>query len=1033
MAHLDEIISEQFARWEQRGRGWQVWPQPVAPEPAFVPFLGYQLPTPNPQSDDGRKPSFLASLFDSAHKKLNPTPPPLPAVPAAEPEPEPELLEREPVVELHTVLPAKLDIKPEAMAAFLAPLAVCREPLAFELFGQSDRIAAQFAAHRLDVPVLRRQLTAFFPDVRFLTEERTLATVWPATKGETAIVEFGLEKEFLLTLATGNRLDPFHSLIGAMSELQPEELALFQVLFQPARHPWRESAWKAITGGENKGLFSNRPDLTIRAQDKLTSSLYAVVVRIATKAGDFDRAWQLARELAFALRTFSDLQGNALIPLHNEEYPYAAHDLDVPLRQSRRSGMILNAEELTGFVHFPSSAVQSVKLRREAERTKPAPLLPHPCLVLGENRHLGTTVTAGLTLEQRFRHTHLIGVTGTGKSTLLFNLIRQDIEQGRGVGVLDPHGDLIDRLLAVIPPARTEGVILFDPADATHTVGFNLLSAHSETEKALLASDLVSVFERHSTSWGDQMNSVLRNAVMAFLESDKGGTLIDLRRFLLEPAFRQDFLSSVSDSEVLYYWTKAFPQLTGTKSLGPILTRLDTFLSPKPIRHALALPTGKLDFGQVMNEGKIFLAKLPQGQIGKENSFLLGSLLVGKFQQLAMARQELPEAERRPFFLFVDEFHQFMTPSMAEILNGARKYRLGLTLAHQELRQLAADKEVESAVLANAGTRIVFRVGDHDAKQLAEGFSAFEPADIANLPTGQAICRIERSEQDFNLRVTPSVFPAEAEAQRVRETVMARSREQFATTRNDIEAFLRQQLTVTMEPKREKLATTPSLVAEPPKPVTETAAKVEVPSEPKPTVTTKPAAEPPSTSSEEKKAPSVMGRGGPQHQDIQQRLREGAQSLGFHVTVEKPTPDKQGSVDLLLERNGQTIACEITVTTPIAHEVGNARKCLEAGYQHVVLVSADEARLEKLQAATADLAVSYPSKLQYHTPEQFLTWLSSLPVQSISPPLPKGERVIRGYKVVSKGSALTEEERLSKEATALKVIGETLKTKPAGS
>ena len=189
---------------------------------------------------------------------------------------------------------------------------------------------------------------------------------------------------------------------------------------------------------------------------------------------------------------------------------------------------------------------------------------------------------------------------------------------------------------------------------------------------------------------------------MAFLESDRGGTLADLRRFLLEPNFRADFLQTVRDPNILYYWQKGFTQLSGNKSIGPVITRLDTFLSPKPIRYMVSQPENRLDFGKIMDGRKILLAKLSQGLLGKENSYLLGTLLVAKFQQLAMSRQRQAETLRRDFWLYVDEFHNFITPSMAEILSGARKYRLGLVLAHQELRQLERDSEVASAEIGRA-------------------------------------------------------------------------------------------------------------------------------------------------------------------------------------------------------------------------------------------------------------------------------------------------------------------------------------------
>jgi hypothetical protein len=432
------------------------------------------------------------------------------------------------------------------------------------------------------------------------------------------------------------------------------------------------------------------------------------------RSDQYERTLNIARNLAASLRVFINPEGNALIPLANDDYPLEAHIEDVLCRQSRRSGMILNCDELIGFVHLPSSAVRSLELVRQTAKSKAAPkqVTDNRGIYLGENIHLGERVPICLSPDQRVRHVHIIGASGTGKSTLLFNLIRQDIENGEGVGVLDPHGDLIDRILGIIPTKRLQDVVLIDPTDLEFPVGFNILSAHSELEKNLLASDLVSVFQRLSTSWGEQMGSVLRNAILAFLESSRGGTLSDLRKFLLEPAFRKSFLESVGDPDIVYYWEKGFAQLSGNKSIGPVLTRLDTFLSPKPIRYMVAQKTNRIDFAQIMDSGKIFLAKLSQGQMGRENSFLLGSLFVAKIQQLIMGRQSQSALTRRPFYFYVDEFHNFITASMAEILSGARKYQLGLTLAHQELKQLERDREVASAVLSNPYTRIVFRVGD---------------------------------------------------------------------------------------------------------------------------------------------------------------------------------------------------------------------------------------------------------------------------------------------------------------------------------
>jgi len=407
---------------------------------------------------------------------------------------------------------------------------------------------------------------------------------WLASTGDEAFaVEFGLEHEVMLPLATG-KIDPFIGIVGALSELQPGELGLFQVLFQPVQHPWAESIVNSVTHADGKTFFVNSPELAGAAENKVASPLYAAVVRIMGRTASRERLYEIARDLAGSLRVFGNPQGNALIPLHNEDYPFEEHLADVIARQSRRSGMILNSDELVGFVHLPSSAVRSAALLRDTGRTKAAPAIVRepPGVVIGDNEHNGETVPVFLTADQRVRHTHIIGSSGCGKSSLLLNLIRQDIENGDGVAILDPHGDLIDQILTLIPADRIDDVVLVNPSDVDFPIGFNILQAHSEEEKNLLASDLVSVFRRLSTSWGDQMDTVLQNAILVFLESSRGGTLADLRRFLLEPPFRAEFLQTVQDPELIYYWQKVFPQLGGGKSIGSILTRLQDFFSRNP-------------------------------------------------------------------------------------------------------------------------------------------------------------------------------------------------------------------------------------------------------------------------------------------------------------------------------------------------------------------------------------------------------------------------------------------------------------------
>jgi len=1027
MSRLDEQLTEQFHQWELRGRGWQVFDEPVSPEPPFRPFHGHYLPD-APAIDDKRKPTFFSSLIE----KLNAAPPSASVESETEEEPEPQILIRDSLVEFQASLPDKLDISKEAFEQFLLNLSLCREPIAFELLGVHKKVAAHFAAAAADAPLFRRQLSAYFPEAMFVPREDTLKQAWNASTGDEVLaVEFGLANEFMLPLASG-KLDPFIGIIGALSELHPGELGLFQILFQPTHEPWAESILASVMGSDGKPFFVNSPELLNAAENKIDHPLFAAVVRILVCAGERERMLQLARDLAGSLRVFTHPNGNKLIPLKNDDYPSEDHIEDVLQRQSRRSGMILNSDELIGFVHLPSSAVRSPVFQRQTTKTKAAPMIArHGNALLGNNDHAGQTVEVRLSPEQRTRHCHIIGASGTGKSTLLFNLIKNDIEKGEGIAVLDPHGDLIDQILGIIPESRIKDVVLVDPSDSEYSVGFNILSAHSDLEKNLLASDLVSVFQRLSTSWGDQMNSVFQNAILAFLESDQPGTIADLRQFLIEPPFRNEFLKSVKDPEIVYYWQKSFPHLSGNKSIGSILTRLDTFLAQKPIRYMVSQPKNRLDFADIMDSSKIFLAKLPEGLLGRENSHLLGSLLVSKFQQTAMSRQAQNIMERQDFWLYIDEFANFITPTMAEILSGARKYRIGLTLAHHELHQLQRNPEVASAVMSHPYTRIVFRVGDDDAKKLAEGFSYFEAKDLRNLEAGQAVARVERSDYDFNLSVPLPPGQDKSAAAARRQEVTTASRKEYGTTRADVEAMLAKSR-ATPADNEQPPTSTPSKLVEP-KPST---APAPVIAKPPPAIVQTPQVEmPPPISEILKAAPSPVveihepkreqgqGRGGPEHQAIQKRIKAEAEKLGFRSIIEKPVLEGQASIDVWLERKSVVIACEISFTNTEDNESSKIIKCLKGGIPKFVMICSDEKKLRKIAAAiSSSLDSELAARVEYFQPDPFIEYLRTLPVEAPK----KSEKIRRGYKVKHSQSSGSTEEQMAKEEAAIRAIADSM-------
>jgi hypothetical protein len=953
---LPERLTEQFYAWELRGRGLQEFARPVALEPPFRPFPGYFLP---PIKDDGHRPGLLGRLL------LPPRPEP--ATPEIE-EPEPEAFDTdEPLIECVVSLPRDEAVKAESAERFLLALSGAELPLAFEVVGLHDQLRVQLVSRAPDAGLLANQLRAFFPEVSISGEPGSLREAWTVAAGETVLVHFGLAREFMLPLASFRSLDPdpLLPLFGALSELEPGEAGLVQLVFQRVREEWAASVMRAVVTGRGEPFFADYPELTKLAREKISRPLYAACLRVAAKSTDTTGAWRIVRDLAGGLTHFGDPAGNELLPLAAEEGEEAREQIFE--RLSRRPGMIVGSDELAALAHLPSASVRVPKLLREIRRSKAAPALAQGAgILLGANLHHGKTLAVRLSNDLRLRHLHVIGASGSGKSTLLIDLIVQDIEEGRGVGVLDPHGDLVDEIAGRISEERLADAILFDPADTGYPVAWNILEAHSELERTLLASDLVGIFRRFSTSWGDQMTSVLGNAVLVLLENP-GSTLLDLREFLVDRETRERLLAAVNDPYLLSYFRHEF-QLAAGKSVGAILTRLDGFLRSKTVRQIVGARESRLDLRSVVDRGKIFLARLSQGAIGEENAALLGSLLVSKFHQITMSRQEVKREERRPFFLYADECQEVATASMAQLLAGARKYGLGLILAHQDLRQLEGKApEVSSALLGNAGTRIAFRVGDRDAKALSEGLSFFGPADLMSLRVGEAIARIDNSQGDCNLKthLLPAVA-AETVAER-HEAITARSRERYAVRRE--------------EPRRtEAKSEAPAAAAAEP--------------EPRRAPEAAPAAPPPPVRERRPSpaAPAPLGRGGPEHQYLQELVKRWAEAKGYRATVEEPLPSG-GKVDVALRREGHTLACEISVTTGADHEIGNVEKCLAAGFDEVVLLSLSRGTLGKVrEALDLRLPPGAAARVRCMSPEELFT--------SLDAPAPEPEEsMVAGYKV----------------------------------
>jgi len=342
----------------------------------------------------------------------------------------------------------------------------------------------------------------------------------------------------------------------------------------------------------------------------------------------------------------------------------------------------------------------------------------------------------GVKQKNRRGHMYIVGKTGTGKSTLIENLAISDIKMGYGLALIDPHGDLAEDILHFIPKKRIGDVVYFNPGDLEYPIAFNPLERVPSDYHHLVVSNIISVFKKiWSGFWGPRLEHILRHSLFTLLEYPNS-TLLDLPRLLTDKEFRKEVLEHITHKQVKDFWLFEFEKYSAwlkSEAISPILNKMGQFLTSLPLRNIVGQKENTFNLRNLMDEGKILIVNLAKGKIGEENCSLLGAMVVTKIQLAALSRADLSEDKRRPFYLYVDEIHNFITLSFADILSEARKYELNLILAHQYIEQL--DEKISAAIFGNVGTLISFRVGAEDAKYLAREFSpVFDESDLINLP-----------------------------------------------------------------------------------------------------------------------------------------------------------------------------------------------------------------------------------------------------------------------------------------------------------
>lgn len=341
----------------------------------------------------------------------------------------------------------------------------------------------------------------------------------------------------------------------------------------------------------------------------------------------------------------------------------------------------------------------------------------------------------GIKVDDRRRHMYLIGKTGMGKTTVLENMVIEDIRAGRGLALVDPHGDLVEKIIDYIPSYRINDVVYINPADVDYPVGFNVLENVDPTQRHLVASGLMGVFTKiWAGVWSARMEYILNNCILALLEYP-GSTMLGIGRILVDKNYRRKVVAKITDPIVKSFWMDEFAAYNvnfRNEAIAPIQNKVGQFLSSSIIRNIVGQPKSTIDLREIMDKKKILFLNFAKGRIGEDNSALLGAMMITRLQLAAMSRVDVLEEEREDFYLYVDEFQNFATESFASILSEARKYRLNLIIAHQYIEQL--DEEVRAAVFGNVGTLMCFRVGAADSEFLAkEFFPTFTEDDLVNL------------------------------------------------------------------------------------------------------------------------------------------------------------------------------------------------------------------------------------------------------------------------------------------------------------
>ncbi len=655
--------------------------------------------------------------------------------------------------------------------------------------------------------LVEKQVQAQYPHA-FIEQVKGYNPFQPT--GQIEVEELVLSKQYVYPFRTykTSESDPLNALTNAMSKLGESEGAAIQFILSPAGTGWQSrprhmalevqqgknpemverghvykiligtmrSIGKALAGvgsGGQQGSHTHKDlsgygspiqltpmqqEIVKKLEEKASRPGYKTNVRLITSSTTPGNSQLHMRNLMASFLQFNMPPFNGFRPAHRNKNDILKDYIFRVFRDNGRKG-ILNTEELASLWHLPTPYIETPNIKWLTTKKAPAPInAPREGLFLGKNIYRGVETSIYMGPSDRLRHTYILGRTGGGKSWLIANMAIQDVRNGEGLCLIDPHGDLIEDVLQRIPKERAEDVILFEPFDMDRPMGLNMLEIDNEEQKDFAVQEMISIFYKLVTDpamLGPMFEHNMRNAMLTLMaDVEHPGTITDIPRIFTDTDFQKYKISKLKDPVVRLFWEKEMAKTSDfhkSEMLGYLISKVGRFVENAMMRNIVGQPKSALNFRKVMDEGKILLVNLSKGRTGEINAKLLGLILVSKIQMAAMSRADVPEDQRRNFYLYVDEFQNFITDAFASILSEARKYHLGLVIAHQYLAQLqsqagaqgAGSSDLKDAVFGNAGSMITFRTGAEDAEILVKEFMpVFNEFDLVNLDRGNVIMKM---------------------------------------------------------------------------------------------------------------------------------------------------------------------------------------------------------------------------------------------------------------------------------------------------